>query len=243
MRTWQVAVMVLCMAAAVSVQAQESQNLLTVSGQATVYAKPDNVRVSVGVETISADLEVARNENAATFQRVLAAIEALGYPDMFMKSTGYDLSVIEENKDYRDLEPPKIIGYRVSNSLTIRLTGAEPEELSKRAAGVIDAAVKAGANNVGELQIFVLDEDKHKQEALVAAVKNAREKAETMAATLGVRIVGYKNVSAQELGYMPRREMMMQMAPVAGGAEATPIEAGMVQISASASLSCLIEGQ
>ena len=242
MRIMQTAAMLLVLS--IAAQAQESQDLLTVSGEATVFARPDNVRITVGVRTISPELDTARNQNAATFQRVLKAVEALRYPYMLMKSAGFELSVIEEDRDPRDLEPPQIVGYRVSNSLTIRLTGAEPEELSKRAAGVIDAAARAGANAIGELQIFVLEEDKHKQEALVAAVKNAREKAETIAATLGVRIVGYKNVSAQERGYLPRPgEMMMQMAPLAGGGQWTPIEAGLVQITATATLTCKIAAQ
>ena len=242
MRIMQTAAMLLVLS--IAAQAQESQDLLTVSGEATVFARPDNVRITVGVRTISPELDTARNQNAATFQRVLKAVEALRYPDMLMKSAGFDLSVIEEDRDSRDLKPPQIVGYRVSNSLTIRLTGAEPEELSKRAANVIDAAARAGANVIGELQIFVLEEDKHKQEALVAAVENAREKAETIAATLGVRIIGYKNVSAQERGYLPRPgEMMMQMAPLAGGGQSTPIEAGLVQITATATLTCKIAAQ
>lgn len=235
------AMLLLVIVAGAWAQAQETPSLLHVNGQATVYAVPDNVRVSVGVLTISPELEAARNDNAAIFKRVLDAIAALKYEDMFMKSVGFDVSTITEDKHPRDLMPPKIIGYRVVNELTIRVTNAPPEELSKRAANIIDTAVKNGANTVGSLEIFVKEQDKYKQEALLEAVKNARAKAQAIAETLGVKIIGYRNVSAQDVGYYSPRAPMMQRAEVGGGGAGTTVEAGLVQISANVSLSCEIE--
>ncbi|GAG45347.1 unnamed protein product, partial [marine sediment metagenome] len=165
---------------------------------------------------------------------------ALKYEDMFMKSVGFDVSTITEDKSTHDLIPPKIVGYRVENELTIRVTNAPPEELSKRAANIIDTAVKNGANTVGSLEIFVKEQDKYKQEALLEAVKNARQKAQAIAEALGVKIVGYRNVSAQDVGYYSPRAPMMQSAAVGGGA-GTTVEAGLVQIAANVSLSCEIE--
>ncbi len=233
--------LLLAMGAVMCAQAEETPSLLHVNGQATVYAVPDNVRVSVGVLTISSELEAARNNNAAIFKRVLDAIAALKYEDMFMKSAGFDVSTISEDKSSHDLSPPKIVGYRVVNELTIRVTNAPPEELSKRAANIIDTAVKNGANTVGSLEIFVKEQDKYKQEALLKAVKNARQKAQAIAETLGVKIVGYRTVSAQDVGYYAPRREMMQRASVGGGGAGTTVEAGLVQITANISLSCEIE--
>ncbi len=228
--------------AVVCVHAQEAPRLLHVTGQATVSAQPDNVRVSVGVLTISSELEAARNENASIFERVLNAVAALKYPDMFMKSVGFDVSTIEEDRDYRDLVPPKIVGYRVKNELTIRVTNAPPDELGKRAASIIDTAVKNGANTVGGLEIFVKDEEQYKQQALLEAVGNAKQKAEAIAQALDLRIVGYRTVSAQDVGYYAPQRRQMQMMNVAevGGSAATPVEAGLIQISATATLACEI---
>ncbi len=234
--------LVLALGAVTGAQADETPSLLHVTGQATVYAVPDNVRVSVGVLTISSELEAARDENAAIFQKVLDAIAALQYKDMFMKSVGFDVSTITEDKSSHDLSPPKIIGYRVENQLTIRVTNAPPEELSKRAANIIDIAVSNGANTVGSLEIFVKEQEQYKQEALLAAVKNAREKAQAIAKTLDVKIVGYRSVTAQDVGYYSaRRDMQMMNVAGVGGGAATTVEAGLVQITANVSLSCEIE--
>jgi uncharacterized protein YggE len=202
------------------------------------------VRVRVGVLSISESLPEARQENARVSTAVLDAIEGLKYPDIYVKSVGFDVSTLVEDKSSRDLEPPRIIGYQVRNALTIRMTNAEPSELSQRAASVLDTAVANGANEVGNIEVFVLDQDKHKKQALIEAVLNAKDKAEALAQTLEVRIVGYQSVSAQDVDYyMPRRDnvLMQSVAPSGGGTTSTPVEAGLVQITARASLQCLME--
>ena len=236
----------LLIATTVCVAADRPPNLLHISGEATIYVKPDNVRVHIGVHSISSELSAARHENAKTFDRVLKAITALKYEDMTMKSVGFDVSTIVEDKNHRDLIPPKIIGYEVKNELTIRVTNAPPEELGKRAATIIDTAVQNGANEVGGLEIFVKDQDKYKQEAMLAAAKDARRKAHALAATLDLRLVGFTSVSVQDVGYyQPRRQMqMMNVAPSgAGGGATTAIEAGLVQITARVSVVCEIAGE
>ena len=237
----------LLIAATVCGAADQPLKLLHVSGEATIYVKPDNVRVHVGVLSISSELSAARQENAETFERVLKAIAALKYEDMTMKSVGFDVSTITEDKNNRDLVPPKIIGYRVKNELTIRVTNAPPEELSKRAATIIDTAVQNGANEVGGLEIFVKEQDKYKEEAMLAAAKDARQKAHALAATLDLRIRGFTSVSVQDVGYYQPQYRQMQMMNVAssgaGGGATTAIEAGLVQITARVSVTCEIAGK
>ncbi len=236
----------LLIAATVCGAADRPPNLLHVSGQATIYVKPDNVRIHVGVLSISSELSAARRNNAETFDRVLKAIAALKYEDMTMKSVGFNVSTIVEDKNHRDLIPPKIIGYEVKNELTIRVTNAPPEELSRRAATIIDTAVQNGANEVGGLEIFVKDQEKYKEEAMLAAAKDARRKAHALAATLDLRLVGFTNVSVQDVGhYAPRRQMQMMNVPGsgAGGGATTAIEAGLVQITARVSVTCEIAGE
>jgi hypothetical protein len=216
-----------------------------VDGEATVYAEPDNVRVHVGVLTVAAELAQARGENARASQAILEAIEALKYPDVYIKSVAFDLSAIMEERIRGELKPPRIIGYQVRNRIAVRLTNASPAQLSQRAASVLDAAAAQGANDLGDIEVFVLDQDAHRQEALLKAVSNARDKAEAIAKALDVRIVGYQNVAAQDVrhyGYRPHADnVMLQMAAPAGGdGVGTPIEAGLIQISARVSLQCII---
>lgn len=240
MMTW--AVVVLLGICVVGVKAADEPRTMHVSGEATIMVKPDNVRVQVGVQTISKQLQAAQTENARTFNNVLEAIRKLGYENMTMKTVGFDVSTITEDRDHNDLEPPQIIGYRVENHVSIRLTDAEPDELSSRAAAIIDAAVENGANQVGSIEIFIMNEDEHREEAMLKAAANAREKAEKLAEALDTKIIGYQSISAQNIGITrPYRREMIQRAGVGGSGGATTVEAGMVQIRASVNLVLRIE--
>ncbi len=225
--------------------ADATPNILSVGGEATVYVQPDNVRVHVGVLTISPQLSQARDENARVSQAVLGAIEALKHPDTYLKSVGFEITTVVEDKSSHDLEPPRIVGYQVRNRIAVRVTNAAPAELSRRAAAILDAAVAHGANELGDIEVFVLDQEPYKQDALLKAVHNAREKAGAIAKALDVKIRGYQGVDAQDVdyfGYRGASNMLMQAAgPMAGSGDATPIEAGLVQITARVSLRCIIE--
>lgn len=233
-----VALLVMC---AFGVQAADDVRTMHVTGEATVMASPDDVRVEVGVQTISAELQAAQQNNAVTFQKVLDAIRGLDFENMTMKTVGFDVSTITEDKSSHDLQPPEIIGYRVENNVSIRMTGAEPNVLSSRAAAVIDAAVSNGANRVGSIDIFIMDDAQYREEAMLKAAADARDKADKLAAALDAKITGYQNISTQDIGYSPpyRREMV-QRASVGGGA-GTTVEAGMVQIQARVNLAVTIQ--
>jgi hypothetical protein len=228
-----VVLMVMC---AIGVQAADDVRTMHVSGEATVMARPDNVRVQVGVQTIESELQAAQNNNAQTFEKVLGAIRALDYENMTMKTVGFDVSTITEDKSSRDLQPPKIIGYRVENHVSIRMSDAEPKVLSERAAKVIDAAVSNGANQVGSIEIFIMDEAQYREEAMLKAAADARQKADKLAEALDTNISGYQSISAQDVGYVPYRREMMQRAAVGGSGGGTTVEAGMVQIRAQVNL-------
>ena len=69
-----------------------------------------------------------------------------------------------------------LTGFRVSNQVTVR----RPDVA--RAANLIEAAVSAGANQVGSLQFFVSDTTAARRKGLELAVADARSKAEALAA-------------------------------------------------------------
>ena len=134
----------------------------------------------------------------------------------------------------------------MKNELTIRVTNAPPEELSRRAATIIDTAVQNGANEVGGLEIFVKDQARYKEEAMLAAAKDARRKAHALAATLDLKLVGFTSVSVQDVGHYGQRRQMQMMnvdSSGAGGGASTAIEAGLVQITARVSVTCEIAGK
>ena len=95
---------------------------------------------------------------------------------------------------------------------------------------MIDAATRAGANNVHGIQFSLKDEQASRAEALRAAVRMARANAEAMAAGIGLklgRIVGVSD--GDPVHVVPFRAEMMA---AQRDAVATPIEPGNVQLRA-----------
>ena len=96
---------------------------------------------------------------------------------------------------------------------------------------IIDAAVRAGANQVQRLAFTIADDEAAQREALRNAVVKARGDAQAIAAALGVKLGAIQSVVEQELG--GARPLARQaFAAASDSAPATPIEPGQVEIRA-----------
>ena len=91
-----------------------------------------------------------------------------------------------------------VLGYTATNTVS-----ATVDELAK-AGDVIDAAVEAGANQVSGPSLSVSDQEELYQEALEAAVADARDRAETLAGAAKVSLGGVKTI-VEGGGYSPPR--------------------------------------
>jgi uncharacterized protein len=190
-------------------------------GEATVSARPDQVRVQIGVVTQAQTAEGAAGENAKQTSEVIAALKKSLAADSEIQTSGY--SIHPNYKNTRDGSAPTIAGYTASNTVQIK---------SSDIAGVgklIDAATRAGANNVHNIQFALKNENAIHAEALKEAVRNARTNAAAMAAGAGLKMNRIVNITEgePERVFPVRAEMMRAQAD--SGAS-TPMEPGNVQI-------------
>ena len=99
-------------------------------------------------------------------------------------------------------EPPRIIGYEARNNVQVRVR--KLGEMGR----IIDTLVSAGANQV-DGPSFTLDDPKSAlDEARVAAVKDARSRAELYARAAGLRISRTISIS-EGGGYYPVQPIMV----------------------------------
>lgn len=197
---------------------------LSVSAEATVEVPPDRAQLDVGVLTEATDSATAARENARLAEAVLQAVRGVLGPKSDVRTVGYALSPSYEYP--KEGGRPKIVGYVASN--TVRAT---IDDLS-RIGPLIDAASRAGANQIQRIQFMLKDEDGARERALREAATKARARAAALAAALNVRIV--RVLSAVESAPVPRpmHDVMIAQAREA----ATPIEAGTIEIQATVSL-------
>lgn len=145
---------------------------VTVRGAASMRLKPDGVAFTVGVETRAASVIDAFNANARKVEAVLGALQEKGVVPEELQTSNLDVSPNMSNEG-------KPAGFRVSNLVTVRRRDAGS------APGLLQAAVTAGANQVGGLRFFVADPAAQQRQGLDLAFKNARSKAEALASLSG----------------------------------------------------------
>lgn len=208
-------------------------NTLTAVGNAEVRARPDLAVVRLGVQTEATTAAQAREQNAATVTRVIAAIRALGIAERQIETSTFQIYPVRRFDDPNRRGEPPIVGYRVVNIVSVR---TENLNLVPR---IIDVAVEAGANTVESIDFQLNDESAARQNALRQAVTEAAANARTMAQALGVRLVRVHQVQQGGVGVIPPPFPVRTLA--AEAATPTPIFPGEVTVSASVTLTYVIQ--
>lgn len=213
------------MAQAAQKAAKVSAGRITVSGQGEVAAAPDMATVTLGVTT---DAETAADAMAANSRQLTGVFDALksaGVAPRDMQTSGLSLGPRWSNPKPGD-QKREIVGFTAHNMVTVqvRKLGALGD--------VLDTLVKAGANNIQGLSFGIDKPGPLQDEARTKAIKDARRKAEMMAAAAGVKLgrvisISEGNISAPRPMY--RMATMAESAPV-------PVAQGEVNLSAQVTM-------
>ncbi|RZN33653.1 MAG: DUF541 domain-containing protein [Methanophagales archaeon ANME-1-THS] len=181
----------------VSAVNSEDTTTISVSGTGIRETTPNQATVHLGVETQSAHVTDALEENSIKMQSVINAMEKLGVPKEEIETSYFSIYPI---RDY-EKRGEEIIGYQVTNEIIIELRDLDI------IGDVIDTAIASGANRVTgvEFELSEAEEQKLRQEALKAACDDARRKADAIASGLGLTIVGVSTVRESSVYIYPYR--------------------------------------
>ena len=188
---------------------------ITVTGNGTVDATPDRASFDFGVTTNGATAAQALSRNSSEARAIVAALRNAGVADSDIQTTQVSLWPQTSSSGNR------IIGYQASNS--VHVTAG----LGKSGA-LVDAAVRAGANNVGGPDLDTADKAALYDEALKQAIADAKGKAQAIAAGAGLTLGSLVRVT--EGGGQAPMPLFAQDRAVAAS---VPIEAGTQQIQAT----------
>jgi hypothetical protein len=208
-------------AQSVEASADERGSTVTVGASATVEAAPDLAVVRVAVEATAESAEEARASVAADAERMRAALREAGVPDANVSTEAFS---VYPQYDYSD-DTRELVGYRAVHAYRI-------EVAPDRAGEAIDVAVGNGATSASGVSFTLSDaaEQELRQEALTAAMGNARADAETVAAAAGATLGDARTISTSNggsVGPFPAFESRSD----AGGS--TVVEPGPVSVTAS----------
>lgn len=201
---------------------------ISVNGTGEVKATPDQGTVRLGVVQEATNAQEAQQRVNSIAQAILAGVRQLGIDPKQVQTSQLNLypvySETQPNEPMRG-ERPRILGYRASNVVSVIVNTIE------KVGPVIDAGLKAGANQLEGVMFGLQDDTAARHEALTKAAHEAQDKAKTIADALGLNLTGILEVAESGVSVVPmmaKAEMMMARADVS-----TPVAPGEVSVNAS----------
>jgi uncharacterized protein YggE len=153
----------------------EEPRVITVTGEAEVRVVPDEVILTLGVETWNKVLDTAKRENDEIVREVLAAADAQGIEPAHVQTDYVSIEPRYRNGYYEDRD---FVGYFVHKTIEVRLRDLDRFET------FLSDALESGVNYVHGIRFRTTELRDYRDEARALAVRAAREKARDMAEVL-----------------------------------------------------------
>src|SRR5690606_21510231 len=132
-------------------------------GRGEVVAAPDTALINSGVTTQGATAREALDANTAAMAELIGTLKEAGIEARDIQTSGFSVTPNSVYSDARDANgytlPPKIVGYQVFNSVSVRV-----RDLPSLGT-VLDRAVTVGANTINGGAFSVADPSRLYDEA------------------------------------------------------------------------------
>ena len=217
-------------AGSLSPSGQNAERTLSISGSAEQKITPDTASLSIGVIVQSPTANESSSQNAVIMNAVVSELKKIGLQDNEIQT-----SYISVQPVYNYSGTQTIVGYSASNS--VQVTTQKLDNLS----AIIDGSTAAGANQIGGITFSV--SNKKQQELsnglFTAAVADASSKANKLASSLGVAIVGVQTASVSDTGSV--QPIYKDVSMVTAPATPTPVQPGETTVSLSVQVTYIVK--
>lgn len=234
-----VALLLVLVTTSVTARAAETpERRINVSGEGSVSLAPDLALLSLTVTRAGETAREALDANSNAMSKVLAAMREKGVADRDLQTSQFNIQPRYTHPRSVDNEAPaapRIIGYTVSNSLTVRVRDID------QVGSLLDTAVKLGVNEGGQIVLINEDPSAAQNQARVEAMKNALAKAQTLAQAAGVKVGELLDVSEQSYTPGPTPMFMAKGMRAEADMDAVPVASGENTYRVSVNISVAIE--
>jgi uncharacterized protein YggE len=196
-----------------------TQGTIVVSGTGRVAVEPDVAELRLGVAVSRPTVEAARSAASDAMSAILDAVRAAGVASRDVRTT---LLSVQPRYDYREGKAPTLVGYDLNNIVEVTA-----RDLGKLGA-VVDGALSAGATSIDGLSFRVDDPREAERAARIAAVEEARLRADVLAEAAGVGIAGVADIVE---GGPPPAWPQPKAARMLAADSGTAIEAGTTEVA------------
>jgi len=186
-----VAAFVVVSPARTTLSARAQLNSISVSGEAEVLVVPDEVVLTLGVESFDKVLKTAKTANDEAIARTIAVARRYGIPPEYIQT------------DYLGIQPRhrdsdvvlELLGYDVRKTVVIKLRDISKFE------GLLTDALDAGVTHVHLIDFRTTELRRYRDQARTMALKAAQEKAALLAGEAGHTVGAVQSIGEASYGY------------------------------------------
>ena len=205
---------------------EKEPSILTVTGRGEVRIAPDEATVQLGVARQRETAQEAQGEVNEVAQEILNAVIQLGVRAEHIQTSDLRLSPVYTTRRSGSSSEPRVVAYRASNMVSVRLENLSLVGL------VIDAAMQAGGNQLQGVHFALRNDLSAREQALKEAVKEASQKAKVISEALDVEIIEVIEVNEGSVSIrVPQNRFQVSQAQVE--AASAPVSPGQLTVSAS----------
>ena len=194
--------------------------LVTVTGEATVLATPDQATISLGVTTNGPDAAKAMAANSTALAAVLDRLKAAGIEERDLQTA--NLSLMPNWVGYDSGSTPAIGDYTASNMLNVRVRALD------QLGTILDASIADGANTLNGITFELAVPGPALDKARKAAVVDARARATVLVEAAGAKLGKIVSIS-ENVGYNSPTQMFRSE----GDAGKVPVATGQIGMMSS----------
>jgi uncharacterized protein YggE len=156
---------------------------LAIVGEAKMEVVPDIAYVNLGIKEQGKKVEEVKEKINQVNNNLINYLKKKGIFKENIKTSNYS---IYPNYDYNEGE--KIIGYTGEANLTIKLKDFN------LISSILDEVTKLGVNQIGGVNFVVDEPQKYRQRVREKAIENAKNEAQKLAKTLGIKLRKITNI-------------------------------------------------
>ena len=196
-----------------TIQVSKDNRTIAVTATDKVTVLADVATIHIGFIAYGPDSPSAYATGSRISNAIVKALSSAGVPSDAIESENQNVSPVQEYQvDKLTPDQKAQRQFQVTQSWTVRSNAAD-------SAKVLDMAVKAGANQSGQIDWSLKDENTPQAEAAAKALRRAQSTAEEMAKSLNTKL-GALIYASNEIQSEPIRPLMRAMTMSAAKAQA-----------------------
>lgn len=215
-----------------TIQVSKENRTISVTATDKVTAMADTATVHIGFIAYGPNSDAAYANGSRTSNAIVKALTAASIPSSAIESENQAVAPVQnyEVEKLTDAEKAQR-KFQVTQSWTVRTNAND-------AAKVLDIAVKAGANQSGQIDWSFKDENAPEAEAAAKALQRAHTQAVQMAQSLNARL-GALLYASNQVQASPIRPLMRGLAAPTKMEKVAPLAINPIRIEKSATVNAV----